>query len=42
MIIVIVIKNTVAILKSLDIAREILLPQFTYIEQHVGLHCGIE
>ena len=42
MIIVIIIKKTVAILKSLDIAWAILLAQFFYIEQHVGLDCGIQ
>jgi len=39
---IIVIKKTAAILKSLDIARTIPLPQFSYIEQYVGLDCGIE
>ena len=35
-------KKTAAILKSLDNAGAIVLPQFSYIEQHVGLDCGIE
>ena len=35
-------KKTTAILKSLDIVGAILLVQFSCIEQHVGLDCGIE
>ena len=38
----IIIIKTAAILKSLDITRAILLAQFSYKEQHVGLDCGIE
>jgi len=41
-IVVIIIIKTEPILKPLDIARTILLAKFSYIEQHVGLDCGIE
>jgi len=41
-IVIILFKKTAAIFKSLDIARAVLFAQFSYIEQHVGLDCGIE
>ena len=42
LIIIIIKKKTAATLKSLNIARPMVLAQFCYIEQHVGLDCGIQ